>query len=250
MPWGAVAAAVVTTVASRQAAKKGAAASAEAARTQAEGMERAAEIESESAAEQRRILEEQLGITREQFAPFLEAGTSALPELQRGFQAPEGTTLPGLENVLSQIMGGEAFQSLIGERERGVRGQLAAGGLTRSGTAVREAAAIPTDLAFELENLLFGRAQGAEAARIGGLQDLTQLGLSAAAQTGGQTGALTSAITEAMRSGAQARGAGITGAARAGATGILGGAQAQAQHAQNLMNLGGTLGSAYIQRNR
>jgi len=244
MPWGAVAAAVV----SSQAAKKGRRAAGEAATTQAGAIERAAELGAESEAESRRILEQQLGITREQFAQFLEAGMGALPGLQAGFQAPRGVTRGGLEESLAEIMGGGAFGSLIEERQRGIQGQLAAGGLTRSGRAIEEAAAIPTDLAFELESLLFGRAQGAEATRIAGLQDLSQMGLSAAAQTGGQTGALTQSITEAIRGQAQTAGQGITGVAQAQATGILGGAQAQQQNIQNLLNLGGTLGAAYLSR--
>ena len=85
------------------------------------------------------------------FQPFLQAGTGALP----GFQ--QGATPQGLDEMLAQIFSGESFQNLIGERRRGVEGQLAAGGLTRSGAGVEAAANIPTELGFALEQLLRGR---------------------------------------------------------------------------------------------
>jgi hypothetical protein len=169
-------------------------------------------------------LTEQLGLTRGAFAPFLAAGTEALGGVQRG------ATLGGLEQSISDILGGGAFGGLADERRRAVEGQLAAGGLTRSGAGVEAAAAVPTDLAFMIENLLSGRQQ-----------NLAQTGLSAAAQTGGQGGGLTSQIVNTLTGGAQSAGAGILGAAQATASGILGGAQAQAQGKQNLLNLGGGL---------
>jgi len=229
----------------------------ESAALQAEAGREAAGISAAASDRSINLLMEQLGITREQFDPFLQAGVGALPELQRGFQAPRGTTAGGLEESLAEIMGGGAFGELVEERQRGIQGQLAAGGLTRSGTAIEEAARVPTDLALQLENLLFGRASGAETERIRGLESLVSGGRSAAAQEGGQTGNLTQSIIQAITGGAQAQaqaltgiagatGAGITGGAGATASGILGGAQSQAQGIQNLLNLGGGLGSALI----
>lgn len=86
--------------------------------------------------------------------PFVKAGQFALPDVL------QGSTVGGLDTRLSEILGSGAFESLVGERTRAVEGQLAAGGLTRSGTAIEEAAAIPTDLAFLIENLLSGRSTG------------------------------------------------------------------------------------------
>lgn len=85
--------------------------------------------------------------------PFLTAGTEQLPGLA------EGATAGGLGARLQEIIQGDAFGGLIGERQRGLQGQLSAGGLTRSGTALESAANIPTELALQLEQLLTGRSQ-------------------------------------------------------------------------------------------
>jgi hypothetical protein len=213
-----------------------------------EAAERAAGLQSEAAVEAARIqaaaqergleaMMEQLGITREQFAPFLAAGAGALPELQEGYQPQRGATQEGLEASLAEIMGGEAFGALRGERERSMQGQLAAGGLTRSGRAMEEMAAIPTSLAFDIENMLFGRGREQEISRIQGLQNLAQTGLSAAGMTGGQGGTMTQQIASQLGGIGQTQAGGVTGSAQALASGILGGQQAQAQGTQNLMSL-------------
>lgn len=205
---------------------------------QAGAMVEAARIGERSAAESRALLAEQLGLTREGFAPFLATGREALPTLREGIRPVQGETLEGLEANLAAILGGDAFQSLLGERQRAAEGALSTAGLTRSGAAVEEMAQIPTDLAFQLENMLFGRGRESELTRFGAAQDLANLGLSAAAQTGGQTSNLTQAITNAISQGAQSQMAGITGPAQARAGGLLGGTQAQQQGLQNLLNLG------------
>lgn len=221
---------------------RGAAASAErAAGLQAGAITESARIAAASQERGLQALLEQLGITREGFAPFLEAGTGALPELAEGFRPTRGATAGGLEANLAEIFGGDAFQSLVGERQRGAQGQLAAGGLTRSGTGLMEAARIPTELGFDIENLLFGRGQQQEISRIQGLQNLVGTGLSAAGQTAGAGGSLTSQIVNQLSNIGMAQGQGITGAAQATAAGILGGAQSQAQGRQNALNIGGSL---------
>ena len=90
---------------------------------------------------------------QELLAPYLNAGTNALPALSAS------ATPGGMDDMLNQILNGDNFQSLVDERQRGIQGQLAAGGLTRSGTAMQAAADVPTDLAFQLEGLLNGRNQ-------------------------------------------------------------------------------------------
>lgn len=115
---------------------------------------------------------------RQQQLPFAEAGALALPEVLQGI-TPEG-----LSARLEEILGGDVFETLRGERTRAVEGQLAAGGLTRSGTAIEAAAQIPTDIALGLESLLTGRAtdlafgaQGAGAAASANIANLlTQQG--------------------------------------------------------------------------
>lgn len=92
-------------------------------------------------------------LTETGFAPFIEAGTGALRDVQRG------ATIGGLDERIAEILGTGAFQGLREERTRDVRGQLAAGGLTRSGAGLEEIAAISPELAFQIENQLFGRAR-------------------------------------------------------------------------------------------
>ena len=109
-----------------------------------------AELEANLAAiaEERR----QFDTTTGNVQPFLDAGTGALPLVQ------EGLTAEGLDARLARLMNTNTFGSLVDRRTQAVEGQLASGGLTRSGTAVQEIANIPTELALALENMLTGRA--------------------------------------------------------------------------------------------
>jgi hypothetical protein len=178
----------------------------------------AGNIQAQAAREGTEELRRQFDISQQNLAPFLQAGTSGLGQLQ------ESSTLGGIDAMLAEIMGGGAFGSLVDERTRAVEGQLAAGGLTRSGAGIQAAAAVPTDLAFQLEQLLFGRNQ-----------DLVNMGQSTAvgqANLGSQT--------------AQSIASQQNQAAQAQASGILGAQQAQTAGAQNLLNLGATLGSAAL----
>ncbi len=91
--------------------------------------------------------------TEERFDPFLRAGSEALPDVQRG------ATTAGLDTNISEILDTEIFGSLRDERERSARGQLAAGGLNRSGFGVEQIANIPSELALQLEQMIFGRQE-------------------------------------------------------------------------------------------
>lgn len=86
--------------------------------------------------------------------PFFDPGVNQIGALE------EGTTAEGLDARLGRIFDTESFSRLLEERTRGVQGALSAGGLTRSGTAVEELSAIPTELGFEIEQLLTGRSRG------------------------------------------------------------------------------------------
>jgi len=143
--------------------------------------------------------------------PFVSAGTAALPG------ALEEATPGGLDKRLSQIFNTDIFGKLVGERESAVRGQLAAGGLTRSGTAIQEAANIPTDIGLALENLLSGRST-----------DLARIGLSAAGGLGGGIAGL------------------LSQSGQAGSAGLLVDAQGRAAGQQNLLNLAGAFGGAAV----
>ena len=105
---------------------------------------------SRAATEQNKLT--QLGI--DALAPFLEAGAEQLPGLTAG------ATAGGLDARLAEILDTDTFGALTGERERAVQGQLAAGGLTRSGAGLEAIAGVPTELALQLENLLTGRSAG------------------------------------------------------------------------------------------
>ena len=112
---------------------------------------RAAEVQGQfndkAIAEIRRQFDE----TQANAAPFLQAGTDAIPRVV------EGTTPEGLDSIIGRLVNTNIFGNLVDERTRAVEGQLSAGGLTRSGAALEEIANVPTKLALVLENLLFGR---------------------------------------------------------------------------------------------
>lgn len=113
--------------------------------------------------------------TEARFDPFLQAGTEALPDVQRG------ATTAGLDANISEILDTEIFGSLRDERERSARGQLAAGGLTRSGFGVEQIANIPSELALDLEETIFGRQSQLAGTGFDAAQSLS--GFDAAAQT-------------------------------------------------------------------
>ena len=117
------------------------------------------------------------------FEPYMQAGQQGLGYAQNASSAQ------GIDQILAQIFGGEGFQNLRDERTRSVQGQLAAGGLTRSGEAISAAADIPTELGFALEQMLFGRNQ-----------DLS---------TQGQSSAIS--IADLLRGSAEATASGILG---------------------------------------
>lgn len=114
------------------------------------------------------------------FEPFYDMGLAGA----QGYAS--AATPQGLDEMISQIMSGDYFTDLVDTRTRAVQGQLAASGLTRSGRALEEAAAIPTELAFNIENLLTGR-QGS----------LGDMGFS----SGSQIADLTTRVGEAIASG-------------------------------------------------
>lgn len=175
-------------------------------------------------------LARQFGITQEQIQPFISAGTGALPGVI------EGTTVSGLDERLRRIFNTDIFGELVGERERGVRGQLAAGGLTRSGTAIQEAANIPTDIGLAIENLLAGRSA-----------NLAGTGLNAALGVGSLGAGTSGGISNLLAASGQAGGAGVFRGAEAKAGGILIDAQARAAGQQNLLNLAGAFGGAAVE---
>ena len=98
--------------------------------------------------------------------PFEQAGVGQLGALE------EGTTAGGLDERLGRIFDTESFSRLLGERTRAVEGALSAGGLTRCGAAIQELSAVPTDLGFQIEELLTGRSRGLAETGFGAARDL------------------------------------------------------------------------------
>lgn len=157
-------------------------------------------------------LRRQFNITREDLAPFLEAGTGALGDVTAG------ATIGGFGERLQELFSGGALDPLIEERQRAVESGLSARGLSRSGTAIRELADIPTQLGFDLENLLFGRASG-----------LAGAGQSAAAGLGGFGAQTAQGIAGLQGDIGRARGAGI-----------ITDAQTQTEQINQLLQIGAT----------
>jgi len=122
-----------------------------------------------AAAEESRRAEER---ARGDLGPFLQAGQGALPGLI------EGSTAGGLDERLGRIFDSDIFGRLVEERTTAVQGQLAAGGLTRSGTALQEIANVPSSLALQIEQLLSGRLGGLADRGLQAGQGLAQVGLS------------------------------------------------------------------------
>jgi len=163
-------------------------------------------------------MKRQFNITQENIAPFMEAGQGAIPGVEAG------ATVGGLDEMLAQIFSSDIFGSLVDERQRGVQGQLAAGGLTRSGTAMQEAARVPTDLGLMLEEMLSGRQT-----------NLMNTGLNAAVGLGDFGQANSGGIASLLSQSGQAR-----------SSGIITDQQAQAQSGQNMLNAAATIGSMFL----
>lgn len=158
-------------------------------------------------------LRRQFDSTSEDLDPFIQAGTGALGDVQ------QGATIPGFADRLSQIFDTDIFSTLVDERTRSTQGQLAAGGLTRSGTGVSAIADIPSSLGLQIEQLLSGRST-----------DLANSGASSAARLGGIGANTSSQISQLF---------GQQGSAQS--SGILSDAQARAAGTSQILNLGGSV---------
>ncbi len=180
--------------------------------------EAAANAANQASAREIAELRRQFDLTQENIQPFLEAGQGQLGALI------EGTTAEGLDARLGRIFGSENFQNLRDERTTALEGQLAAGGLTRSGTALQEAANIPTSLGFALEDLLTGRSTGLAGSGQNAAVGLGSLG----AQSSGAIGAALGRQGQAT------------------ASGILADQQANAAANQNLLATGAGVAALFF----
>lgn len=199
------------------------------------------------------------GVTRgfqeseRQFDPFLSAGRFGLEEVQGA------STISGLNERLGQIFDMDQFGNLVDKRTQAVQGQLAAGGLTRSGAALLEAARVPTELGLGIERQQFGRSAGlAElgfraTTGLAGLREQKERNIAelqaqrAQAQAFGLTGEAgfqaegIRGFAGAQRQGFGAQARGLAGAGAAQASGIFAGQQADANRAGQLFGFGSRL---------
>ncbi len=151
-------------------------------------------------------LKAQYGINTEQaqqilaqYQQFADAGAGQLGALQ------EGATPEGLNEQFGRITDTDLFQSLRDEQLRAAQGQAAASGQTGHGSTLEHLSQIPTNLALQLNELMYGRSQ-----------DLAQTGLTAvggqAAVAGGlanQGTQIASRIADLFSGSGQARASGI-----------------------------------------
>jgi len=145
----------------------------------------------------------QFSNTSESFQPFLDAGLGGLQQQQ------QASTLGGLGDRLADIFGSGALDPLIAERTRAAQGQLAAGGLTRSGTAVQEIAGIPQELGFAIEQLLAGRQGDLANTGFTATQNLAQIGSANAANIGNLEANKGANTSSGILAGAQASASGL-----------------------------------------
>lgn len=202
-------------------------------------------------------------VYRSAFDPFVQQGQQIATEgsALAGRYLPmleQGATASGMGQRLGEIYNTDAFRPLIDERQQAAATQLANTGLSRSGAALRAAAAIPTELGFDIENQLYGRQGTLYQSGLG--QQQYGLGLGMDASTGLATGlnqvyqnqaqnrqqrglfryAAGQDIAGLEQDIGQYKAAGETGSAEAIANARLGGAAARGQGASNLINLGTT----------
>ena len=154
-------------------------------------------------------LQQQFGFTSQNLQPFVDFGTQQLGALQGG------QTAGGLDARLADIFATNSFQALRDERELAVQGQLGAGGLTRSGSALQQISNVPTELGFALESLLRGREESG-----------ANLGLGAIGTLGG-FGAQNAANVANLEA----------GIGQSQASGTIAAQQASSQHTQDLFNI-------------
>ena len=171
---------------------------------------KASKIQKQAADAQIEEIRRQYDETVERMQPFVDAGL--------GFEADVtgGSGQAGLASRLESILGQKTFRGLIDERMRAVGDQFARVGLSRSGAGMQAAANVPTDLALQLEGLLFNRQS-----------NLFQNAQNASANLGVLGANAVTGIGDERMAGANAR-----------AAGILQAQQANAAMANNILGMG------------
>jgi len=127
-------------------------------------------------------LKRQFGLVEEDVRPFIELGQRQIPGVERA------ATVGGLDEILGEIFNTDIFKNLVAERTRGVEGALSAGGLTRSGSAIKELSAVPQDIGLAIEQLISGRQTNLFKTGLGASLDLGGLGIQGASAQAGVAG--------------------------------------------------------------
>lgn len=172
----------------------------------------------------------QRGLIEEGFDPVIQAGGRALERVE------EGGTVGGLDRTIEEILDSGSFQKLRDEQRNDLLFQQTGSGLRR-GDALEEFANLSPELAFQLENQLFGRNR-----------DLANVGFEGAERRGAQGTALT--LGQGELSGGLLRAEGLLEAQAGGkvsdliaqtgkdrSSGILADQKINQQRIQNLLNL-------------
>ncbi len=199
-----------------------------------QGFGEAGEIVRGGRAQSREDFLRQRGQTEEGFQPFIDIGTGATEELQRG------STAGGLNEILQQIMGGGQFQALQDLQRREAQGQLSASGLGGTGLGVERLSQIGPQLALQLAGNLRGRQEFLSGQGFQGVGQRGQLGN----QLFGQQGQLDFGFT-GMEAGLRER----RGLAQAGISQGLGGIESSriigdaSSRAGRRGLIGGTIGT-------
>ncbi len=160
-------------------------------------------------------LRNQFAQSQQAFQPFIDVGLQGLQG-----QA-QGSTVQGLGDILGQIFNGGALQPLIDERTRAAQGQLAAGGLTRSGTALETISAIPQDIGLAIEQMLAGRQGQLAQGGFTGVQNVAQLGAGTAQGIAGSRTQQGENLSSGILADAQAKAAGISNAIKIASTAAM-----------------------------
>jgi hypothetical protein len=121
----------------------------------------------------------QFAVTQGNVDPFLQAGQGAVPGVQ------QASTIPGFGQRIDEIFQGGSLDPLIDRRTQAAQNQLGAGGLTRSGQGLETIANIPTELAFQLEQLLSDRGSNLAQTGLSSALGLGQLGAQSSSQIAG-----------------------------------------------------------------
>jgi hypothetical protein len=180
----------------------GASSAKDAARTQANAADRAAEL-------QREQFERQVELQ----APFREAGVRALPELEAASRyTPFG---------MSQFQADPGYAFRLSEGQKALDRSAAARGGLISGGALKAAQRFGQDLGSQEYTNAFNRYQTERQARLNPLQSLAGVGQTSVNQLGAAGQAYATGAGEAIGAAGQARASGYMGAANA-ITGAVG----------------------------